>query len=158
METAFPSSTRLVAPRAELNYLDSQSAPISPTATAHDAYRRMTANQSAPLRAAFFVRDKISRLFGVEEISGFSGATPAVPPAVGDKLDFFTVESITDQQLVLTSRDSHLEVMLSVDIDASRVFVTASVKTKNLFGRAYMVPVAIAHKGIVASSLRKVSA
>ncbi|WP_201281760.1 DUF2867 domain-containing protein [Methylosinus sp. Ce-a6] len=79
---------------------------------------------------------------------------------------FFTVEEISANRLVLTSRDRHLAVMVCVDffsqrnadigVDAlDRLRLTASVVTNNRFGRLYMLPVAPAHKLIVSWMLRK---
>ncbi|MNN69542.1 hypothetical protein D3C81_1853340 [compost metagenome] len=47
--------------------------------------------------------------------------------------DFFLVEAISDQQLVLTSRDTHLAVMVSMDLDEQRKMLTHCRQT---FGAA----------------------
>lgn len=70
------------------------------------------------------------------------------------RLDFFTVEDISDQQLVLTSRDTHLAVMVCMDVSTGecgfpQLNVTTSVKCFNTFGRLYMVPVGWVHGVIV---------
>lgn len=106
------------------------------------------------MNLAFRIRDAISARFGVARIGGFSGArVTEVRP--GDRLDFFLVEGISDRQLVLTARDRHLDVMISTDMEGARVTVTASVVTHNAFGRAYMIPVAPAHRLIVWLMLRR---
>lgn len=140
---------------------------MDPELTAFEAYCEMTKNMSTALRLAFLLRDKISRLFKVEEIYGFTGHRPSEAPHAGGKLDFFTVEALTDSQLVLTSKDKHLGVMVSLDLisraevaptakPSKWLHLTASVKTYNAFGKAYMVPVAPAHRVIVKKMLQAV--
>jgi len=147
-----PLTASLLAPRSELNFLHSANAVISNEWSAFRLYCFMTAGTPKWLKGAFTVRDKISQHFNVEKIGGFSGKTPEQAPVVGEKLDFFTVQAISDQKLVLTSRDSHLAVMVSIDLigqDVREVFITTSVKTFNTFGRLYMLPVAPAHGAII---------
>ncbi|MES2435017.1 MAG: DUF2867 domain-containing protein [Pseudomonadota bacterium] len=87
-------------------------------------------------------------------IGGFSGA--AVEAAqIGDHLDFFLIEHIDDQTLSLTARDRHLDVMTCVTVIGCKLAITASVVTHNWFGRAYMIPVAPAHRLIVWAMLRR---
>lgn len=76
-------------------------------------------------------------------------------PAVGERLDFFTVETISDQQLVLTSRDTHLAVMVCMDVYGQSLSVTTSVLCLNTFGRLYMLPVGMVHGLIVRKMLEK---
>jgi hypothetical protein len=164
---SLPEGVRLIAEPARLDFLHSAGAPVRPGLTAFEAYCEMTANISSLLRFAFFLRDKISRLFNVEEIRGFAKDRPRMIPKAGSKLDFFAVESISDHQLVLTSKDSHLAVMVSLDIvppvesnsavmGSRWLYVTASVETHNAFGKAYMLPVSPVHRAIVRRMLQSV--
>lgn len=105
------------------------------------------------LALAFRLRDAISARFGVKRIGGFSGA-PVPVPKVGDHLDFFLVEAAEPGRLTLTARDRHLEVMICVT-GGTRLTITASVVTHNLFGRAYMLVVGPAHRLIVWIMLRR---
>jgi len=59
--------------------------------------------------------------------------------------------------LVLTERDKHLDVMTCIATQGPLVTITSSVKVHNWFGRAYMVPVGLAHRRIVRGLLRRVS-
>lgn len=107
------------------------------------------------MKLAFKIRDTISKRFGVEEIGGFSGQSRN-HVQVGDKLDFFLVEHVDDHSLILTARDTHLDVMTSLSVEDGNAFtITSSVETHNWFGRAYMLPVGIAHKVIVWNMLRR---
>lgn len=149
-----PPHARLIAPRADLVYLDSQSATLPAPITALEAWRRVMAKPLPGLRSAFWLRDAISARFGVRRIGGFSGAKVAAP-RVGDHLDFFLIEHIDDQVLALTVRDRHLDVMTCVTVNGTDLAITASVVTHNGFGRLYMIPVAPAHRLIVWAMLRR---
>lgn len=148
------ASPALVAPRDSLAYHDTQSATLHRPMTALEVWNRIMAEPLPGLKLAFRIRDAISARFGVARIGGFSGALrQEVRP--GDRLDFFLVEAVSAEQLVLTARDRHLDVMISVDVAGRRVTITASVITHNAFGRAYMIPVAPAHRLIVWLMLRR---
>ena len=106
------------------------------------------------LGVAFALRDAISARFGVKRIGGFSGSLVEIPQ-VGGHLDFFLVERLEDTMMTLTARDRHLDVMICIEMDGCKINITASVVTRNLFGRLYMIPVAPAHRLIVWLQLRR---
>ncbi|MDZ4310963.1 MAG: DUF2867 domain-containing protein [Cypionkella sp.] len=149
-----PNHAQLIAPRAELAYLDSQSVELPAPITALQAWRLVMAKPLPGLGLAFKLRDAISARFGVARIGGFSGAVVEAPQ-VGDHLDFFLIEHIDDQTLSLTARDRHLDVMTCITVEGARLAITASVVTHNWFGRLYMLPVAPAHRLIVWAMLRR---
>ena len=149
-----PPHAQLIAPPADLAYLDSQSVTLPAPITALEAWRRVMAKPLPGLRWAFWLRDAISARFGVQRIGGFSGAKVGAPQ-VGDHLDFFLIEHIDDQVLSLTARDRHLDVMTCVTVNGADLAITASVVTHNGFGRLYMLPVAPAHRLIVWAMLRR---
>ncbi|AXQ46588.1 DUF2867 domain-containing protein [Pseudomonas vlassakiae] len=149
-------SAQLVAAQADLDFLHSDRVQLTAPMTALQAYCAMTSNVPGWLARAFRIRDFISRRFNVADIHGFSTRDPAHVPAVGEHLDFFTVEAISDEQLVLTSRDTHLAVMVCMDVEGQRLKVTTSVRCFNAFGRLYMLPVGLAHGSIVKRMLRNI--
>lgn len=155
---------RLVAEPSRLDFLHATEVEVGGMPTALQAYCAMTSDIPAWLSGAFRIRDLISRYFNVDTIQGFTPRDAQHLPAVGERLDFFTVEGITPRQLVLTSRDTHLAVMVCLDLtplpasEAAprlwRLRVTTSVEQFNTFGRLYMVPVAPTHGLIVKRMLR----
>ena len=149
-----PRHAQLIAPRAALVYLDSQSVALPAPITALQAWRLVMAKPLPGMAWAFWLRDAISARFGVARIGGFSGAAVEMAQ-VGDHLDFFLIEHIDDQTLSLTARDRHLDVMTCVTVEGVRLAITASVVTHNWFGRAYMIPVAPVHRLIVWAMLRR---
>ncbi|MDR2314918.1 MAG: DUF2867 domain-containing protein [Pseudomonas sp.] len=149
-------SAQLVAAKADLDFLHSDSIQLTAPMTALQAYCAMTSDVPGWLAKAFRIRDFISRRFNVADIHGFASQDPAHVPAVGERLDFFTVEAISEQQLVLTSRDTHLAVMVCMDVWERHMSVTTSVRCFNAFGRLYMLPVGLAHGPIVKRMLRNI--
>ncbi len=144
----------VLAPIEELQYFDSQSAQITSKVSPLEVWNTIVNHEQPLLKAAFWVRDQVSSLFGVKKIGGFRrGMTEKVRE--GEYLDFFLVEYVDDTTLVLTERDRHLDVMTCVSTDNNRVVITSSVKIHNWFGHAYMVPVGIAHKWIVRGMLKR---
>jgi len=151
-----PAQVELVAPRADLNFFDQQSVVVSDPMTPLEAWTRIMAVPLPFMATAFKLRDAISARFGVKRIGGFSGAAPGFVQ-VGDKLDFFVVETLTDHVMSLSERDRHLDVLTRVTCVENTVTITSSVKVHNWFGRIYMLPVGPAHRMIVRRMLRTLS-
>lgn len=143
-----------LAPPEQLDYYDHRSITLPIEITPLEAWGLMTAGRRPLLRAAFWMRDAVAARFGVKRVGGFSGVTRG-SVREGDYLDFFLVEHVSAQDLVLTERDRHLDVMTRLSVGGLELTVTASVKTHSAFGRLYMLPVAPAHKLIVSSMLRQ---
>ncbi len=137
-----------LGPRAELDYFDERSIDLPVPMAPLEAWNRMLSEPLPLLRLAFRIRDAISARFGVKRIGGFSSRQRTEVKA-GDMLDFFLVEHADPELLVLTERDRHLDVMTSISTRQNRLTITSSVITHNGFGRAYMIPVGIAHRIIV---------
>lgn len=148
---------KLIAAEQELDFLDQQSVTLARQVTAVEVWRLIMAQPMPLMRLAFQIRDAVATKFGVKRIGGFSGRVPD-SVRVGEMLDFFLVEEVSPQMLVLTERDRHLDVMTCVTVDGQDVSITSSVKTHNWFGRLYMIPVRPVHKRIVARNLRALRA
>ena len=148
------SEIRILAPVDLLDYFDSQSVILDSEVSPLQAWNLIMEDPQPLLKLAFRIRDAVSKRFGVKAIGGFSGVSKDTVQ-VGDYLDFFLVEHSDDRTLVLTERDRHLDVMTCVSAIGKEVSITSSVTVHNLFGRAYMMPVGIAHKFIVRNMLRR---
>lgn len=153
-EFKLDENIQTLAPVSELYYFDSQSILIEKPLTALEAWNIAMANPLPLMSLAFKIRDAVSAPFGVKRIGGFSSVRQG-SVSVGEKLDFFVVEYVTPDALVLTERDTHLDVMTCISTVDKKVTITSSVVVHNTFGRIYMVPVGIAHKVIVRSTLNR---
>lgn len=152
MITLPQSNICVLAPVPDLDYFNSQSVAVTRDVTPLEFWNTEMTRPQPVMNVAFWVRDAVSSLFGVRKIGGFSGV-PVARVTAGDRLDFFVVEHADDTTLVLTERDRHLDVMTCISTEGVTVCVTSSVRVHNGFGRAYMIPVAVAHKWIVRRSL-----
>lgn len=148
------TNIRILKPVSKLYYYDRQDTLLPQKMTALTAWNMIVSDPQPFLGFAFRVRDAVSSVFGVKRIGGFSGE-PVDHVSVGQHLDFFLVEHVDDDCLVLTERDRHLDVMTCISIQGETLSVTSSVCVHNLFGRAYMIPVGIAHKWIVRNMFKR---
>ncbi|WP_417310408.1 DUF2867 domain-containing protein [Devosia sp.] len=148
------TNIRTLQPVSELYYFDRQDTALPRKMTALAAWNTIMSDPQPLLQRAFQIRDVISSVFGVKRIGGFSG-TRVGQVNVGDYLDFFLVEYVDDECLVLTERDRHLDVMTCISIANDTLSVTSSVCVHNTFGRAYMIPVGFAHRWIVRGMFRR---
>ncbi len=145
---------RILAPIETLDYFDSQRVELARDVSPVEAWNLIMADPQPILKLAFALRDAIATRFGVSRIGGFSGARQT-GAQVGDHFDFFEVEHSDARALVLTDRDTHLDVMTSITALEHSVSITSSVQVHNRFGRLYMIPVGVAHKVIVRVMLRR---
>lgn len=156
MYKSLVAGARLVADPSLLNFLHVAQTSVNAGDDVVDLYWKMTSSVPGWLSFSFKVRDFISGWFGVRKIDGFSCARGAVPEK-GDYLDFFRVEDVCSRRLVLSAIDRHLGVMVDMEIlpadegmqGKHTLRLVTSVKTFNLYGRMYMVPVAPMHGRIV---------
>lgn len=148
------SDVHTLADQCDLDYFDSQSVQLARAIGPLEAWNSLMAKPQPIMRIAFKVRDAISARFGVKRIGGFS-QTRKASVSEGDKLDFFLVEHASENALVLTERDVHLDVMTCISTAGTELTITSSVITHNLFGKMYMLPVGIAHKLIVRNMLKR---
>ncbi|MEP2781639.1 MAG: DUF2867 domain-containing protein [Pseudoruegeria sp.] len=154
MITLPDSNIRVLEPLSTLNYFDTQSVELQVAMHPLEVWNTQMNRPQPLLKLAFRVRDAVSSVFGVKRIGGFSGHQKSTVK-VGDHLDFFLVEYVDENCLVLTERDRHLDVMTCVSTVGPVVTVTSSVRIHNLFGHLYMIPVGIAHRWIVRDMLSR---
>ncbi|MCO6551348.1 MAG: DUF2867 domain-containing protein [Gilliamella sp.] len=141
----------------EIDYLDCQKKDISKKLTAYEVYKMMTSYQPRWLKILFKIRDCLVKLIGVKAINGFdSSAENKHQPDESNMADFFTITEETDDKLTLVVKDCHLDVCVCIrvvdkgnDISKNTVYLIASVKNHNIWGKLYMLPVAILHPYIV---------
>lgn len=153
-ESNLDENIQTLAPKEELYYFDSQSILLPESVTALEAWNIAMSNPLPLMSLAFKIRDAVSAPFGVKRIGGFSN-TRQSSVSVGDKVDFFVVEDVKPDVLVLTERDTHLDVMTCISANGAKISITSSVVVHNIFGRLYMIPVGIAHKVIVRNTLSR---
>jgi len=146
----------LIGPLSDVHYLDVRSLDLPCAFTPLEIWDRMMATGLPGLKLAFRLRDRLAGLAGIRPIGGLTTKRTATPKP-GDMLDFFTIERIDDEEMVLIVRDRHLDVLISVLTANRRLTITASVHNHNWLGRLYMIPVAPAHRVIVTLMNRRLA-
>lgn len=139
------------------DYLDCQKKEISKNITAFEAYKMMTSRQPEWLRILFKIRDNIVRPAGIRAIEGFTYLDEErIQSGETNAAHFFTITENTADKLTLEIKDSHLDVCLCLRItdntqqpDKKMLYLIASVKNHNFWGRLYMMPVSKLHPFIV---------
>lgn len=107
------SNIRVLQPISQFSYYDVQQVVLSEDMTALAAWNAMMRQPMPLMKAAFWLRDLVSSAFVVKRIGSFTGRF-GERAQVGDYLDFFLVEYVDDDCLVLTERDRHLDVMTCI--------------------------------------------
>lgn len=151
----FPPESQLFARLPEAWYHDAFEAPLHDAGlTPAEIGARALAMAPGWVDAMLRLRDAMAAPFGVTPVARrgplSSGARPA--PKVGDRFSIFTVRAVDARELVLGIDDSHLDVRISFLKrmgDNPTYLCCAWVKTHNLIGRIYMLPVAPFHQLIV---------
>lgn len=154
MGTAQTLQIELIAPKSDLAYFDQQSVQLGTLPTPLEAWSLIMRDPLPFVAIAFRIWAAISALFGVKQIGTFGDGVPS-QVQVGDRLDFFTVETVNETVLSLSVRGCHMDVLTCVTSVAGMLTITSSVKAHDWFGRCFMVPVAPAHKLIVWAIMRR---
>ncbi|MGE8407955.1 MAG: DUF2867 domain-containing protein [Pseudomonas sp.] len=124
--------------------------------TALDAYQRMSRAVPSWVNKAIRLRDVVVRPFGLKPVAGFN-LHEQKTPRVGDNLDFFQIAAVTDKELVLSLKDSHLDVLISVHLDPNnQLSLTSIVEPHNALGRLYMRLIAPFHRRVVRAMLGQI--
>ena len=158
---ALPASSAIARlPEGWATWIDAWEAPLSRRdLSAADLFGATMGRQPRWLDAALRLRDRIGRLFGIRSVGAFAGDGPAITSSsvgVGDRLGIFTVLAVGDDELLVGEDDVHLDYRLAFhrDLAGGRFVVAMALRTHNLIGRLYMVPVAPVHRHLVRNMLR----
>jgi hypothetical protein len=101
------------------------------------------------------IRNRVVKPLGLKTGPAFRAGVdrPAADYEIGDRIGLFTLFAKTENEVVVGIDDRHLDVRVSVmkfaRAGAARFAFSTVVKTHNLLGRLYMVPVGRIHPIIV---------
>ncbi len=108
------------------------------------------------------VRNRIVSLFGLKNLGALSRVDlnkPLDSYRVGDRIGIFSLHCISDDEIILSDKDRHLDAKVSVRRARTESSVTLQVSTvvhiNNFLGRAYMLVVVPAHRRIVPAILSR---
>jgi hypothetical protein len=146
-----------------VNYSDSYCLqPVARELSALQSYKRMVEKTPAWINGLLSMRNRLVRLVGLKDVGnlGRLSQTKNYTYQVGDQLDFFTIDDLTDKEMILTLTDHHLDITLSVlrttNETVECLYVTTWVKYNNRLGRVYMFSIMPFHKMIIRRLLKNV--
>jgi hypothetical protein len=152
----FPGRSQLSAWLETATFHDSFEAELSdPALSPIEIFQR--ASRATPRWAArlMAIRNRAVRLVGLKDVGALAERVerPAAAYRIGDRLGIFTLLASSDDEIVLGIDDDHLDVRVSVlkfvRSGATRYALSTAVRTHNLLGRLYMIPVGRIHPIIV---------
>ncbi len=136
-----------------------------PSLDAFSQFLRVARVTPAWIEAAMGMRNRLVGLVGLKNLGRVTPADPSRPAASyrpGDRVGIFTLQSVTDTEVLLGDSDKHLDVVLSLHQQplpspaGLLVTVTTVVKVHNRLGRLYMAPMRPAHRVIAQAMVRAV--
>lgn len=161
-----PAESRLNAYRSKGDFLDCYSVSLRSRPDLLEADMRVLANHILNsdiswMRTLLTVRDRLTGLVGMKTTDRLAleqSGLPLEERQVGDRVEFFKIYSVSDNEIVLGEDDWHQDFRLSVLRTAGRsprVFAATCCKRHNLAGYAYLALILPFHKLIARSVLDK---
>lgn len=158
---AFPPESTLAGRLAEATFHDAFEADLDDAdLTPVEIALRFLRATPDWVEALLHIRNRAVRLFGLRDVGALGGVDgrPAGAYAAGDRLSFFDIVSVGANELVLSADDRHLDVRIGFlkrrAAGRARYAVASWVRTHNMLGRAYMIPVGPIHALIVRRAMR----
>ncbi|PRC92059.1 DUF2867 domain-containing protein [Solimicrobium silvestre] len=128
--------------------------------TALEIYLEVIAKTPSWISFLMALRNRAAPMFGLKDLGplgNVQSCKPSTSYRVGDRVGIFTIHSMTDDEVILTDSDKHLEAKISVCKSlhgtANAVTVSTVVHVHNLLGHVYLFFVVPFHKRIVPSML-----
>ncbi len=139
--SALAAESRLHAVCRPGDFLDCYSVEIgSVQAPIEEIAQRIFIGLPAWVNALLALRDLGVSLFGLKTTAALPRDTTIRPVIeVGDRINFFRVRSLAEDEIILGEDDRHLDFKIAVRRDGgSRVSLATWVQTHNRLGRAYL--------------------
>jgi len=152
---------------AGARFIDCQRATVSDVdRTALRHFLILMVGMPGWIDALMMVRNRVVQLFGLKDLGCLTRVDLGREDASygqNDRVGIFTLTSNTPDEVLVADLDKHLDVYLSlsrlpVKSDGTRdIVVSTVVRTHNLLGRVYMLPVGPFHKIIAPLVLAKIN-
>ncbi|EFO28918.1 conserved hypothetical protein [Roseibium sp. TrichSKD4] len=106
------------------------------------------------------LRDAIAKPFGLKTAADMTGGTEQRDVSeleVGDRIGFFKIYAISENEIILGENDWHQDFRISIlrvsDADGAKVYAATCCRRHNLAGHAYLALIMPFHKRIVMTFL-----
>jgi len=158
-KSKFPDGCSLIEQWRGATYRDcyKQDCSLSETESVTELFVRVMAKPPRWITALMSMRNSIVRFFGLKTENpnpDFENDNP-VAYKVGDHIGIFKIEKIRQDELIVSTNDTHLDASFSLLVSKDRqvVYMTSVVKTKRKLGDIYMFVIAPFHRLIVRYTL-----
>ena len=144
-------------------YQDCFCEPLAPGTDAGPVALFLKITDPMPLwvRLLMAIRNRVVSVLGLKSTSeGMPEKKSPVDYVVGDFIDFFKITYLSENEVVVSTDDRHLDASFSLLIleeeEGRKAYFTSVVKTKERLGDVYMFVIAPFHRWIVGSLLKRV--
>lgn len=157
-----PEKSLLYPKSIDAYFYDSYEIPNSQQFNnAMDFYLGMVSKTPQWVNKLMRLRNQIVGFFGLKNLGQMGDVDKSKRGnqySVGDKVGIFSVNAISNTEVILGDSDNHLDVEISIHLNEENqqmVSVTTVVNIHNWLGRIYMFVVTPLHKIIVPASLSR---
>ena len=130
--------------------------------TALEVYLNLVSKTPLWVERLMSIRNSVVSIFGLKNLgnlSSINSSKRAGEYEIGDRVGIFTIYSISENEVVFSDSDKHLNAKVSLctnySLENNSVVVSTVVHVNNLLGRFYMFFVTPVHKIIVPAMLKK---
>ena len=141
--------------RADLLDCYAAALPAGHDASVREIAQAILGQPSWWFRSLLMIRDRVARGIGVHTTDEVRRSI-----AEDDRINFFPIQSMTGDEIILGADDSHLDFRLSILVERptsghDQVLATTAVHCHNRTGRLYLAAIAPFHHLVVRSSLQR---
>ena len=146
-ECHFPAQSVIQEELDEASFHDSYQV-ISPSHNISplEIYKAMVNNTPAWINMLLTIRNKTVNLLGLKDVGTLGKIdlkdTAQESDLIGKHLDIFTIQSISENEMIVGENDKHLDVKLSIlkicEKDKTKIIVSTMLKEHNALGKVYM--------------------
>ena len=151
----FPDDSKIVNESIAAHFNDSYSViTVNNELDPLHIYLLMVNNTPVWINSLLSIRNKIVKLLGLKDV-GQLGEVDYINHSDADeltdaKLDIFTIESFSENEMILTLNDRHLNIKMSIlkrkHTDETEVIVSTIVNFNNKLGKVYMFIISPFHR------------
>jgi hypothetical protein len=159
----FPPASRISHELEGADFFDSYQMPLPHEGrSALEIYLNVISRTPTWVNFLMSVRNWAASLIGLKNLGHLGGIEVHEPSEgfrVGDRLGIFSIETLSDDEVILGDSDKHVDVKVAVcklvEEGREAVAVTTVVHIHNLVGHIYMALVAPVHRLIVPAVLAR---
>lgn len=156
-----PPNSQISQHLVNANFFDAFQINLTPCKrTALEIYLEVIAKTPSWISFLMALRNRAAPMFGIKNLGSLTDINcnkKATEYQVGDRVGIFTIHSMSDDEVILTDSDRHLDAKISIykipSATENLVTVSTVVHVHNLLGHVYMFFVVPFHKRIVPSVL-----